>query len=168
MTNEQLVSFPIKLIQTLVVGAILVVGVSGLWRAWQEELRAKQLYTFVPVTADSFSVETTPSGVFFDLEYTYVFAGQTYTGTSLSPFPAANDAARQDAGFREWITRSDTVDLVVYVNPENPAEASVLRGWVGTERRKRMATGGIMVSLSLMALYMILRPVKRVAQLFRT
>jgi hypothetical protein len=167
MTNEQLVSFPIKFVQVLVFSLVMAACASGIWRVWQEELRAKELYSYVAVTATEYAAIPIASGALFELEYTYEYEGVSYTGNTLSPFPEANQAARLDEDFRKWITRSDTVDLVVYVNPDNPAEASVLRGWVGVERLRVMTAAGFIASICCMALYLVLSPVRRVAHLFK-
>lgn len=167
MTNEQMVAFPIKFVQALVALLLLAAAVNGIWEVWREELRAKRLYTFVPVTAASHSVDLTAAETVLGLDYSYEYEGVLYRANTLSPFPEANEAAMADEGFREWITRDDAVELVVYINPDNPAESSVLRGWVGADRLRRMTGTGFIGSLAIVFLYMTLRPVRRVAQLFR-
>jgi hypothetical protein len=102
-----------------------------------------------------------------DLSYRYEYAGETREGYSLSPFAELNRQALGDPALHRYLLRKDHPPLTVYVDPGQPARSSLVRGWAQGNRWGALVIGGLLMPISLTMLYFLVRPVRRVEELFK-
>ena len=142
------------------VGSVMVIDF------WSVELKSKKLYSFVPVPASKLKIQSSEDPEEFSIAYSYEYEGKSYSSDRISPYPFYNARAIKDANFRKWLGRSDKARLIVFVNPENPDEVSVVRGLARDNRIEKLGYGCTIITLGLGLLYLLFRPRHRVQDLF--
>jgi hypothetical protein len=101
------------------------------------------------------------------IAYQYEYGGEVLEGTSLSPFPELNQQALRDPQLHRYLLRKDNPPLTVYVDPDHPQWSALVRGWAQGARWGELLIGGLLLPSSLAMLYFLLRPARRVEELFK-
>jgi hypothetical protein len=101
------------------------------------------------------------------IAYQYKYAGEVRNGTSLSPFPELYRQALRDPQLHRYLLREDHPLLTVYVDPDDSGRSALVRGWSQGNRWGALVIGGFLVPISLAILYFLVRPIRRVEDLFK-
>ncbi len=101
------------------------------------------------------------------ISYQYEYQGYAGDGNTLSPFYELNTQALQDPQLHRYLLRVDHPPLTVYVDPDRPARSALVRGWAQGDRWGSLVLGGVLLPLSLALLYVLVRPVGKVEELFK-
>ncbi|MFK8161316.1 MAG: DUF3592 domain-containing protein [Lewinella sp.] len=125
---------------------------------WLEQLRTMEntLYT---TEVNEYSIE---------IRYRYEYQGVARGGVELSPFSELNKQALRNPQLHRYLLREDHPPLTVYVNPDDPERSALMRGWAQGNRWGALVLGGVLLPLSLSLLYFLVRPVRKVEELFET
>jgi hypothetical protein len=185
---------------------VLFLGFGGysLYQFGQQEMIAKELYTWKPVVAMDYEIReldspkwpvedvsldkdseayqtwadkledmetamqaTAENEYTIEISYRYEYAGQVRNGFALSPFPDLNRQALRNPQLYRYLLRKDNPHLTVYVDPDDPTRSALVRGWAQGYRWAPLVIGGLLVPISLAMLYFLVRPVRRVEELFK-
>lgn len=125
--------------------------------AWEDKLKDMEM-VMVAFSQNEYTIK---------IAYQYEYAGEVLEGTSLSPFPELNQQALRDPELHRYLLRKDNLPLTVYVDPDNPARSALVRGWAQGNRWGALVIGGLLLPISLAMLYFLLRPARRVEELFK-
>ncbi len=165
MTNEQLFGGTLRFIIVPIFLTFVGVGAFGLYRFWKQELVAKELYTWEAVPAMDYTISGGHSTSDLSITFKYGYAGQVYEQQGFSPFSGLNEEFKEDKELAAWVLSRGGL-LTVYVNPDQPTQATIFRGWPQGKRLEDLMVGGIMLTLGLVVLYFTLRPTPSVEELF--
>lgn len=101
------------------------------------------------------------------ISYRYQYHGYAGESNMLSPFYELNAQALRDPQLHRYLLREDRPPLTVYVDPDQPARSALVRGWAQDDRWGALLIGGVLLPLSLVIFYLLVRPADRVEELFK-
>lgn len=166
MTNERLGGIAVRFLLIPLLVGFTWLGGFFVYKFLETEHIRTTLESYQSTPASAFAFQETAKGQ-FTVEYSYQVNGTTYRGNALSHFGRANRAALANQEVRQKIRQAKQQSPLVYFNPGQPAESSLLRTWPATDDSLNgLGIGGAMVTLGLGLLYLSLRRTRRVEELF--
>lgn len=165
MTNEQAGGTIVRVFLIPVFCAIAFAGGALVYRFWEQELAAKELYTFVPVEANGYRFKSENDGT-IKIDYSYTYNEEIYLGKTLSPYPKVDKQALKDEKLRSHLLQKKGLALTVFVDPNKPNRSSLVRSWARSNRINALIFGGVIFWLGLALLYKTMQRVRRVEELF--
>lgn len=166
MTNGKINGYFWRALVTPILIIWVIVGGVLIKNFWQTEIISKELYGFELVQAREVQITVVQTSSQLSISYQYDYAGETFASNQLSPYPELNAKAQVDETLRRWLTRTDKLSLMVFVDPDDPSRSSVVRGWAREDRIQGLAYGLTIFTLGLGLLHLVLRPARRVQDLF--
>lgn len=101
------------------------------------------------------------------INYRYKYQGYAGEGFMISPYPVLNRQALRNPQLHRYLLREDHPPLTVYIDPDEPARSALVRGWAQEGRWEELLIGGLFLPISLAMLYFLVRPIRRVEELFK-
>lgn len=164
MTNERLGGIAARFLLIPFLLAVTFLGGYFLFINWDSYQTKTQLESYLPVRATSYTASKKGENG-LTVAYEYTVNGMTYTSDHISAFRWVNDPfIRDEVARQELIQRSGELP-VVYYNPEDPAEASLVRTVSHENVFNALGLGGAIFSGGLLLLYLATRRVRRVEEL---
>lgn len=150
MTNDQVIKSGANMLLFPVIVFLFCVGLFLIYDFGQKEIISRKLASFSEVVADDYTLSR-------DLRkslvaYTYTVDGISYGSTSFSPYPSLNKQAEWSSQIRALTTRVKDNNLIVYYDPDDPSQSSILRAWPREGRLGGLPMGGIIVWVGCLAL----------------
>jgi len=165
MTNERMSGIAVRFLLVPLLVGFTWLGGFFVYKFLETAHIRQTLESYQPTTASAFDYKESKLGELM-VDYSYQVNGETYRASGLSHFERAHKAALANQMVRQTIRQANQELPLVYFNPEQPAESSLLRTWPTNDSLNGLGVGGAMVTLGLGLLYLMLRRTRRVEELF--